>query len=149
VGIDRVVAGAGYDSEANHTFAREECHVRSIMPAKHGRPATKPAKGHYRRLMQTRFDHAAYRDRVQVETVVSMVKRRLETFVRARNAWSQRRELRLKVLTHYVMILLRIEVFYTAFLTPLLIFINPNPVASNDDPNHTTSCGCHAMNTND
>ena len=64
--------------------------------------------------MQTRFDLTAYRDRVQVETVVSMVKRRLEAFVRARNAWSKRRELRLKVLTHNVMILLCVEVFYTA-----------------------------------
>lgn len=73
VGIDRVVADAGYDSEANHTFARQENRVRSIMPAKHGRPTTKPARGHYRRLMQTRFDLAAYRDRVQVETVISMV----------------------------------------------------------------------------
>ena len=114
VGIDRIVADAGYDSEANHAFARQECSIRSIIPAKHGRPTTKPARGHYRRLMQSRFDKPAYRDRVQVETVVSMLKRRLEPFVRARNAWSQRRELRLKVLTHNVMILLRIEVFYTA-----------------------------------
>ena len=49
-----------------------------------------------------------------------MVKRRLEAFVRGRTAWSQRRELRLKVLTHNVMILLRIEVFYRAFLTPFI-----------------------------
>jgi hypothetical protein len=120
VGIDRVVADAGYDSEANHTFARQESRVRSIMPAKHGRPSKKPARGHYRRLMQTRFDRDAYRDRVQVETVMSMVKRRLEAFVRTRSAWSQRRELRLKVLTHNVMILLRVEVFYTATPVPFI-----------------------------
>jgi hypothetical protein len=114
VKISRIAADAGYDSEPNHAFARRECQVRSVIPAKHGRPTTKPATGHYRRLMQTRFDTAAYRDRVQVETVISMVKRRLEAFVRGRTAWSQRRELRLKVLTHNVMILLHIEVFYTA-----------------------------------
>lgn len=114
VRLDCIVADAGYDSEPNHAFARRECNVRSIIPAKHGRPTTKPASGHFRRLMQTRFDRAAYRDRVQVETVVSMVKRRLEGFVRGRTAWSQRREIRLKVLTHNVMILLRVEVFYTA-----------------------------------
>jgi hypothetical protein len=70
--------------------------------------------------MQSRFDIAAYRDRVQVETVMSMLKRRLEGFVRGRNAWSQRRELRLKVLTHNVMLLLQVEVFYRAVLTPFL-----------------------------
>lgn len=120
VGINRIAADAGYDSEPNHAFARQECGVRSIIPAKHGRPTTKPARGHYRRLMQTRFDTAAYRDRVQVETVISMVKRRLEAFVRGRTCWSQRRELRLKVLTHNVMILLRIKVFYRAALTPFI-----------------------------
>jgi Transposase DDE domain len=114
VRVERIAADAGFDSEANHAFARHECGVRSIIPAKHGRPTKKPASGHYRRLMQTRFDIAAYRDRIQVETVISMIKRRLEGFVRGRNCWSQRRDLRLKVITHNVMILLTIEVFYRA-----------------------------------
>jgi hypothetical protein len=115
VGIDRIAADAGFDSEANHCFARHEHGVRTIIPAKHGRPTTKPATGHYRRLMQTRFDTGAYRDRVQVETVISMLKRRLEACVRARTHWSRCRELRLKVLTHNVMILLSIKVFYRAW----------------------------------
>jgi hypothetical protein len=117
-GVGRIAADAGYDSEPNHAFARRACRVRSIIPAKHGRPTTRPAKGHYRRLMQTRFDTDAYRDRVQVETVISMLKRRLEAFVRGRTYGSQCRELRLKVLTHNVMILLRIQVFYTASPDP-------------------------------
>ena len=70
--------------------------------------------------MQSRFDTTAYRDRIQVETVISMVKRRLEAFVCGRTAWSQRRELRLKVLAHNVTILLRIKVSYRADLTPFL-----------------------------
>jgi len=126
VGMGRIAADAGYDSEPNHAFARRECRVRSIIPAKHGRPTTKPAAGRYRRLMQTRFDAAAYRDRVQVETVISMIKRRLEAFVRGRTVWSQRRDLRLKVLTHNVMILLRIEVFYTAESKPFIAATNPD-----------------------
>jgi hypothetical protein len=128
VAIDRMAADAGFDSEANHTFARQECGIRSLIPAKHGRPTTKPASGHYRRLMQTRFDADAYRDRVQVETVISMLKRRLEAFVRARSYWSQCRELRLKVLTHNVMILLCVEVFYTADLTPYCSSKRPDPL---------------------
>jgi len=109
VRLDQIVADAGYDSEPNHVFARRERGLRSIIPAKHGRPTTKPARGHYRRLMQTRFDEDAYRDRAQVETVISMVKRRLEPCVRGRSVWTQRYELRLKVLTHNVMILLTIN----------------------------------------
>ena len=58
------------------TVSREACGIRTVIPPKHGRPTTKPATGYYRRLMQTRFDRKAYRDRVQVETVMSMIKRR-------------------------------------------------------------------------
>lgn len=46
-----------------------------------------------------------------------MIKRRLEAFVRGHNAWSQRRELRLKVFTHNVMILIEIKIFYRTIHT--------------------------------
>ncbi len=59
-----IVADAGYDSESNHQFARESLASRSIFPAKHGSPTTKPATGKYRRLMQVRFDLKTYRKRV-------------------------------------------------------------------------------------
>ncbi|MFO0180750.1 MAG: transposase, partial [bacterium] len=109
-----IVADAGYDSESNHQFARESLASRSIFPAKHGRPTSKPASGKYRRLMQVRFDRKTYRKRVQVETVVSMIKRRLGNHVRARSRWGQVRELALVVLTHNLMILWCSILFYKA-----------------------------------
>jgi hypothetical protein len=118
VRLTSVIADAGYDSEANHRFGRECCQVRTIIPANRGRKTSKPAQGRYRRLMQTRFDATAYRDRCQVETVVSMIKRRQESFLRSRTYWSQCRDLRLKVLTHNIMILRRTKVFYRAGLSP-------------------------------
>jgi hypothetical protein len=51
---------------------------------------------------------------VQVETVVSMIKRRLGNHVRARTRWGQVRELGLVVLTHNLMILWRSLLFYRA-----------------------------------
>jgi hypothetical protein len=69
LGLGRIAPDAGFESEANHAFARQVCQVRSITPAKHGRPTHKSASGHYRRLMQSRFDSAAYRDRAEDETV--------------------------------------------------------------------------------
>jgi hypothetical protein len=110
--IDCLSADAGYDSESNHRFAREQCGVRTMIPAKHGRPTDKPASGRYRRLMQTRFDETKYHRRAQVETVISMIKRRQGNHARGRNYQSQCRDLRLMALTHNVMILIRIEVFY-------------------------------------
>jgi hypothetical protein len=112
--LARMTADAGYDSESNHRLAREQLGIRTIIPAKHGRPTTKPASGHYRRLMQTRFDRGAYRDRVQVETVMSMIKRRQGNHVRGHTYPSKCRDLRLMVLTHNIMILLFSQLFYRA-----------------------------------
>ncbi|QEG36535.1 Transposase DDE domain protein [Bythopirellula goksoeyrii] len=114
VRVSLMSADAGYDSEPNHRFAREEHCIRTIIPPKHGRPTDKPATGHYLRLMQTRFDREAYRNRVQVETVMSMIKRRQGSHVRGRSYWSQCRDLRLMALTHNIMILLPRWVFYRA-----------------------------------
>jgi hypothetical protein len=77
--------------------------------------------------MQVRFDRKTYRKRVQVETVVSMIKRRLGNHVRARTRWGQVRELALVVLTHNLMILWCSILFYRAGLTPLI-----SPTRSND-----------------
>jgi hypothetical protein len=58
VRISQMAADAGYDSEPNHKFARDQHGIRTVIPPKHGRPTTKPATGRYRRLMQVRFDPA-------------------------------------------------------------------------------------------
>ena len=114
VRLSQIVADAGYDSEANHEFARGQHHLRSVIPPKHGRPTTKPARGRYRRMMQVRFDFDVYCERAQIETVMSMIKRRQGAHVRGRTYWSQCRDLHLLVLTHNIMILLTITVFYRA-----------------------------------
>jgi|GEM_PF-2536163 len=69
-------ADAGYDSESNHQYGREELGIRTVVPPHHGRPTWKPARGRYWRLLQTRFDQQASVQRWQVETVMSMIKRR-------------------------------------------------------------------------
>ncbi len=118
VRLSWVVADAGYDSESNHRFAREEHGIRTIIPAKHGRPTDKPARGHDRRLMQIRFDTVVYGQRAQIETVMSMLKRRQSTFVRGRNYQRQCRDLRLMALTHNILILYRCVEFSTEPLAP-------------------------------
>ena len=118
VRLKTVLADAGYDSESNHKFAREELSLRTIIPPKHGRPTDKPAKGRYRRLMQTRFDEECYRKRAQVETVISMIKRLQGSFCKGKTYCSRCRELHLMVLTHNIMILLPCTLFYRALLTP-------------------------------
>lgn len=99
-----LTADAGYDGERSHTIARAK-NIRTIIPARIGRPSAKLPKGKWRKVMATRFNKVLYGQRWQVETVNSMVKRTLGSALRARSYWSQCRELVLRFLTHNVMIL--------------------------------------------
>jgi hypothetical protein len=108
-GIKTVVADAGYDSEPNHSIARQDMRVRSIIPPNSGRPTEKAPTGRHRRNMHHRFKRKAdkkhYGQRWQVETVNSMIKRNLGSALRARTPRRRSKELLLRVVTHNVMIL--------------------------------------------
>lgn len=104
--IHTLVADAGYDSEQNHIFARELLGIRTIIPPLAGRRTTKLPISKYRRLMATHFDRTLYGQRWQVETVNSMLKRNLGSFLRAKSFWSQSREIMLRLFTHNVTIVL-------------------------------------------
>jgi hypothetical protein len=105
VRVDTLLADAGFDSEGAHVFAREEHGMRTIIPPTRGRPTTKLPTGRWRRVMATRFNKNKYGQRWQVETVNSMIKRLIDSALRARQYWSQWREITLRALTHNIMIL--------------------------------------------
>lgn len=98
-----LTADAGYDSEKAHLFARTH-HIRTIIPPRIGRPTIKLPSGKWRKVMATRFNKLLYGQRWQVETVNSMLKRNLDSFLRARSYWSQCREMMLRLFVHNVMI---------------------------------------------
>lgn len=102
-----LVADAGYDSEESHRFAREDVGIRSIIPNRSGRPTKKLPTGKYRKIMATRFNKTLYGQRWQIETVNSILKRRLGSFLRARSYWAQMREMMLRVFTYNVMVVRR------------------------------------------
>jgi transposase len=115
-----LAADAGYDSEPNHLYARRRCGIRSLMPAKTGRKTNKPPTAYWRRRMRrllstkARRRRCGYSQRSQAETAFSMIKRRQGESVAARTLANQRRELRLMVITHNVMICWLVWVFYRA-----------------------------------
>jgi Transposase DDE domain/Transposase domain (DUF772) len=82
--FERLVADAGYDSEANHRFCRERLGVDSLIPAKKRRSVRVVATTPYRQEMVERLgepggDEAArtaYRQRWKAGTVMSVAKRR-------------------------------------------------------------------------
>jgi len=109
----KAAGDAGYDSEPNHRLAREELGVASLIPPKHGRPPQGDAlpsgrwRGHMKRLLASKASRrrCGFTQRWQVETVNSMMKRNLSSALRGRSAWSRKRDMALKVITHNVMIL--------------------------------------------
>jgi hypothetical protein len=107
VRVGSALADAGYDSEANHRYAREGCGVKSFIPATIGRPSAKPPAGRYRRRMRERLDKAygRYGQRWQAEAGFSMFKRRLGASVAGRSYWSQGRDLLLMAITYNIMLL--------------------------------------------
>ena len=123
--IKTLLADAGYESESNHVFCREDLGIESIIPTtqrgrrrKDGEPWT--TTGYYRQQMAAQFDKAKYGQRWQVETVFSMIKRNLGSALSGRTYWAQCRDMMLLALTHNIMILWRAgELFYRAVLTPL------------------------------
>jgi len=111
--IDRLLADAGYDSEANHRLAREGLGIRSTVirlnrrgrfRARTGGRSRLPA-GKYRRQMAARFPRRKYGQRWQAESVISRVKRRLGAALRGRSDEARQRESDLRVFTHDLMIL--------------------------------------------
>jgi hypothetical protein len=121
VTIATLLADAGYDWERAHRFARDGCGVRSVIPPESGRPTQKLPAGKYRRLMRLFRDYR-YGQRWQVETVMSMIKRRLGACVMGRSEASRARDAMLKVITHNLMLVVSglLEVFYRASQIPNL-----------------------------
>ena len=107
VRIGAALADAGYDSEANHVYARESKGVRSYIPAKIGRPTSKPPSGRHRRRMKQRLNkkYGRYGQRWQAESGFSMFKRRIGSVVNARSYWTQCEELLLKAITFNIMLI--------------------------------------------
>jgi Transposase DDE domain len=118
--MHHLVADAGFDSAYNHWLLREFHGIRSTIPPEHGRPPKDPKtlpSDKHRRLMKTRFNKKAYRHRPQNETVFSMIKRNLGSFLRAKTHQGRMRDMMLKVLTHNVALAL-LWVFYRAVMSP-------------------------------
>jgi hypothetical protein len=111
--IGTLLGDADYDAEWVHEYVRSYG-TRTVIPAERGRPSEKPPAGKWRRRMRRRLDKTKYGQRWQTETVNSMIKRRLGSALRARGYWSQCREIILRVITHNVMIVIRVRVFYRA-----------------------------------
>ena len=104
----QILADAGYDSEANHRYARRELGAETLIKTGCGRPTTKPPASLWRRVMARKLRGSqkgqAYGKRSQVETGNSMMKRNLGDSLRARSVTARQMEQMLRVLAHNLML---------------------------------------------
>ena len=102
--FDRLLADSAYDSEDHHAFCHQVLMIDEvILPARrsgHGKP-----RRPYRIRMREAFPVLLYRQRWQIESAISRLKRHLGQDLRARKPDSQERECLYRVLTHNLMIL--------------------------------------------
>lgn len=109
--LGALLGDPGYEGEGFHRFCRGR-HIRSIIPTTdRGRPRAdgrlRVVRGRYRKLMKSHFPKVLYGQRGQAETLNSMLKRNSGSARRARSYHSQNREIRLRILTPDLSILLR------------------------------------------
>jgi len=107
-GFKALAGDCGFDGEHHLQFLFEKLGVLGIIPPTRGRPAHDPKHipgGFYRRFWHEHWPKQLYGQRWQVESFFSMLKRLLDSFLRARTRWSQHREMCLKVITLNLMIL--------------------------------------------
>jgi hypothetical protein len=109
--LGTLLGDLGYEAEYFHRFCREQRGIRSIIPTRdRGRPRAdgqpRPVRGRYRQLMKFHFPKVLYGQRWQGETIFSMLKRNYGSALRARGFHSQNREIRLRILTHDLGILM-------------------------------------------
>lgn len=88
VPVHVVLADAEFDSERNHQHIRQQIGAQSVIPAKRGRPEWKITG--IRAKMREDFPRRLYRHRVQIESVFSMIKRKLSGRAPGRSLLTQR-----------------------------------------------------------
>lgn len=122
--VEHILADAGYDKEDNHIYARETLGILTTIPPTCGSPPKNLPRKYYRRLMKLHFDIVAYKQRWQIETVFSMIKRNLGYTVKARVQTKQNTEMFLMAITHNILIILSLF-FQRAFLQSSTLYFSP------------------------
>src|SRR6266850_1744720 len=96
----RLLADGGDDSEANYRWWQEDLGIERIIPPVAGRPARGLTRRPYRRQRQLALPRQAYGQRWNVETCISVVKRRFGGAVTARRYGQQVKQILLRGMTY-------------------------------------------------
>jgi len=106
--IHRLFGDGAYDAERHHRICRESLGVRStVIPINPRGPGNHRPTTRYRRNMYDRFPSRIYGRRWHAESTISQHKRRLGSALQSKTKRTREAELKLRIVTHDLMILRR------------------------------------------
>jgi len=94
------IADKGYDSEKNHKLVRDTIGAHLIIPPRNIGVPIHRTKGRYRKEMKKGYDKDAYNNRAKVETVNSVVKRKMGDNINSKKVSTQNRELEFRYIAY-------------------------------------------------
>ena len=98
-----VCADKGYDSNENHRFIMQDLKAKSLIAIKdYGDKKHKNWRKDWRKVAKRKFDEEEYHQRSKIETIFSCVKRKYGSRLRARNFYSQKKELLCKLIAYNI-----------------------------------------------
>jgi Transposase DDE domain len=97
---DCYIMDKGYDSEKIHSIIREEIKADSIISI--GERKRKKIRGKYRKQLNLVFDRIKYNQRNIVETIFSLIKRKLGETLRAKKFRYQAKEIKIKLIVYNI-----------------------------------------------
>jgi len=111
--VKYVIADRGYDSESIHEQIRERLNAEAVIPARDmiGRQGDMgKMRGKNRKRMRSSFPKEIYSKRCLIETVNSMIKRRMSDTVYGHSDGSRHKEVMCRCIAHNMMIGFEAEV---------------------------------------
>jgi hypothetical protein len=100
--VKRSVGDKGYDDEKNHRFIREILGAYCIIPARKNRSEDYRTTGKYRREMRAGYSLTEYHQRSKMETINSVIKRKMGSSIRARLCKCQNIEIMFRVFAYNI-----------------------------------------------
>jgi len=98
-----VCADKGYDSNENHKFVIQELGAKSLIAIKdYGNKRHRNWRKDWRRVAKKQFDEKEYHQRSKVETIFSCVKRKYGSNLKAKDFYSQKKEVLCKLIAYNI-----------------------------------------------
>ena len=98
-----VCADKGYDSNENHRFVMQDLKAKSLIAIKnYGNKKHRNWRKDWRRIAKRQFDEKKYHQRSKVETIFSCIKRKYGSNLRAKDFYSQKKEVLCKLIAYNI-----------------------------------------------